>query len=78
LNDEIVQKYVSEDDLTYITDAPWPVVQAGDPVWFKLVVTNNGDVTLDNIPIPLLLPVITMVPLIRMMTAPNLKPSVNR
>ncbi|MFC1924502.1 hypothetical protein ACFLXA_03980 [Chloroflexota bacterium] len=44
-----LQKYVSVDDLTYITESPWPVVTLGEPVWFKFVVTNTGDVELEGI-----------------------------
>ena len=44
-----VQKYVSADDLTYVTGSPWPNVTLGEPVWFKFVVTNSGNKTLSNI-----------------------------
>ena len=44
-----VQKYVSVDDLTYLNEPPWPAVGLGAPVWFKFVVTNSGNVTLDAI-----------------------------
>jgi hypothetical protein len=46
-----VQKYVSVDDLTYLDAnvAPGPGVVLGAPVWFKFIVTNNGDVPLSNI-----------------------------
>gem|GEM_PF-1549574 len=46
-----VQKYVSIDDLTYLDAnvAPGPEVGLGAPVWFKFIVTNNGEVTLGNI-----------------------------
>ena len=46
-----VQKYVSVDDLTYLdaNEAPGPGVVLGAPVWFKFIVTNNGNEPLSNI-----------------------------